>query len=107
MPESDFLLRFETRAHAASVLGALGIELRDEPATPSGDVATPSGDLQTVTGEPAFEDGVLRRLTGETSEFEGEAISFSVPQSGYHVRLKGIRVFPEQLSVYRVTGGPD
>ena len=100
MPESDFLLRFETRAHAASVLGALGIELRDEP-------ATPSGDVQTVTGEPAFEDGVLRRLTGETSEFEGEAISFSVPQSGYHVRLKGIRVFPEQLSVYRVTGGPD
>lgn len=76
------LLRFEDRRQAISVLGEIGIA------------------FYAVSG-----DGIIRKPTGETAEFEGEVVALTCPISGYHVRLvwRGEEL-PCSLTPYLVDG---
>jgi hypothetical protein len=76
------LLRFEDRPQAIAVLGAIGAEFR-----------------------PVEDDGIMRKPTGETVEFEGERIALTCPLSGYHVRLVWQGDVPGSLTPYLVERG--
>lgn len=78
MRPSSFLLRFEDRPQAVSMLSGL--------------------EFQAVAG-----DGILQRPTGETVEFEGEAMSLTSPVSGYHVELTWCGALPVTLKPYLVS----
>ncbi|MGK9052047.1 hypothetical protein QTA58_06650 [Neorhizobium sp. CSC1952] len=80
MPER-LLLRFKDRPQAISVLGAIGVE------------------FDAVSG-----DGIIRKPTGETAEFEGEVIALTCPVSGYHVSLLWCGDLPCTLAPYVVAG---
>ncbi|EUC00562.1 hypothetical protein PMI07_003848 [Rhizobium sp. CF080] len=73
------LLRFEDRRQAVSVLGEIGIA------------------FDAISG-----DGIIRKPTGETAEFEGEAIALTCPVPGYHVRLIWRGELPRSLAQYLV-----
>jgi hypothetical protein len=73
------LLRFEDRPQAMSVLGEIG-----------------------VTFDPVSGDGIIRKPTGETAEFEGEVVALTCPVSGYHVRLAWRGELPSSLTPYLV-----
>ena len=76
------LLRFEDRPQAVSVLGEIGIA------------------FDVVSG-----DGIIRKPTGETAEFEGEVVALTCPVSGYHVQLVWRGEPPPSLSPYLVDHG--
>jgi len=82
MRRKPLLLRFEDRRQAISVLGEIGIA------------------FDAVSG-----DGVIRKPTGETAEFEGEVIALTCPVSGYHVRLVWRGELPRSLAPYLVDRG--
>lgn len=73
------LLRFEDRPQAIALLGAIGAEFR-----------------------PVEDDGIIRKPTGETVEFEGEMIALTCPVSGYHVRLVWHGELPHSLAPHLV-----
>jgi hypothetical protein len=77
MQPEPLLLRFEDRPQALSVLGEIGIA------------------FDAVSG-----DGIIRRPTGETAEFEGEVVALTCPVSGYHVRLTWRGELPGSLVPY-------
>lgn len=83
MRREPLLLRFEDRQQAMSVLGEIGIA------------------FDAVCG-----DGIIRKPTGETAEFEGEVVALTCPVSGYHVRLvwRGEEL-PCSLTPYLVDAG--
>jgi len=79
MRPERLLLRFDDRQQAAAVLGAIGIA------------------FDAVSG-----DGIMRRLTGEMAEFEGEVVALTCPVSGYHVSLVWYGDPPHVLAPYVV-----
>ncbi|MCQ1834665.1 hypothetical protein [Neorhizobium galegae] len=82
MRPKHLLLRFEDRQQAMSVLGEIGIA------------------FDAVSG-----DGIIRKPTGETAEFEGEVVALTCPVSGYHVRLIWRGDLPRSLMPYLVDRG--
>lgn len=82
MRPEPLLLRFEDRQQAMSVLGAIGIA------------------FDAVSG-----DGIIRKPTGETAEFEGEVVALTCPVSGYHVQLIWRGDLPRSLMPYLVDRG--
>jgi hypothetical protein len=94
MPPRTFLLHFDSRSEAASVLTPLGIELDEHATSAPGDKCRAD-----VVVEAAFGDGIVHRPTGETVEFEGEPLALTAPVPGYHVFL----VWPGDLprNLYR------
>lgn len=82
MRSEPLLLRFEDRPQAMSVLGEIG-----------------------VTFDPVSGDGIIRKPTGETAEFEGEVVALTCPISGYHVRLVWRGELPSSLTPYLVDRG--
>ncbi|CDN56721.1 Hypothetical protein RG1141_CH44090 [Neorhizobium galegae bv. officinalis bv. officinalis str. HAMBI 1141] len=50
-------------------------------------------------------DGIIRKPTGETAEFEGEVVALTCPVSGYHVRLVWKGELPRALAPYLVNRG--
>lgn len=50
-------------------------------------------------------DGIIRKPTGETVEFEGEVVALTCPVSGYHVRLVWKGELPRALAPYLVNRG--
>ncbi|MDR6816068.1 hypothetical protein J2X76_001222 [Neorhizobium sp. 2083] len=82
MRREPLLLRFEDRRQAISVLGEIGIA------------------FDAVSG-----DGIIRKPTGETAEFEGEVVALTCPVSGYHVRLVWRGELPCSLAPYLVDRG--
>jgi hypothetical protein len=101
MREPAFLLCFESRDQALAVLGELGLWLEEDPNRRH---APSDGRL---TSRPAFGDGIVRHLTGETAQFEGEAIAFSAAQPGFHVLVDGAATLPAALLPYRVFSGTE
>ncbi|KAB1089193.1 hypothetical protein F4V91_24305 [Neorhizobium galegae] len=79
MQPKPLLLRFEDRRQAISVLGEIGVA------------------FDAVSG-----DGIIRKPTGETAEFEGEVVALTCPISGYHVRLVWKGELPRALAPYLV-----
>lgn len=82
MQPKPLLLRFEDRRQAMSVLGEIGVA------------------FDAVSG-----DGIIRKPTGETAEFEGEVVALTCPVSGYHVRLVWKGELPRALAPYLVNRG--
>lgn len=82
MRREPLLLRFEDRLQAMSVLGEIGVA------------------FDAVSG-----DGIIRKPTGETAEFEGEVVALTCPVSGYHVRLAWKGELPRALAPYLVDRG--
>lgn len=81
MRRERLLLRFDDRPQAVAVLGAIGVE------------------FDAVSG-----DGIVRKPTGETAEFEGEVVALTCPVSGYHVSLAWRGELPRALAPYVVPG---
>lgn len=49
---------------------------------------------------PAFDDGTLRHPTGETVEFEGEALALTVPTPGFYILVGCGAELPLALTAY-------
>jgi hypothetical protein len=99
MPQQSFLLRFESRIAARSVLESVGMVLDTE------EEQSGIGAPQAVTVQLAFGDGTVRRPTGETVSFEGEAMAITRTTPGYHLLVHGTGKLPPALMDYVVVEG--
>lgn len=81
MRSERLLLRFDDRPQAVAVLSAIGVA------------------FDAVSG-----DGIIRKPTGETAEFEGEVVALTCPVSGYHVSLVWHGELPNALVPHVVPG---
>ncbi len=96
-----FLLRFESRAEASAELASHGMHLPGEIPETAMLEGTP------VTIMLAFGDGIVRHLTGETADFEGETLRLSRMQGGFHLVLHSGADLPASLLRYVVQEEPE
>ncbi len=99
MAQKSFLLRFESRLAARSALEGVGLVLDTEEDQDGFE------DVQPVTVHLAFGDGIVRRETGETASFEGEAMPITRTAPGFHLLVYGTDKLPPALMDYVVVEG--
>jgi hypothetical protein len=97
MPHRSFLLRFDSHSHAEAVLASVGVPLagHGEPC-----IRQDLGSPPVI--EIAFGDGIIRKCTGETGQFEGEAIALTTTAPGYHLFLACSDELPQELLAHLV-----
>jgi hypothetical protein len=92
MPHRSFLLRFDSHSHAEATLASLGIPLNGH-----GGPCMREDSVSLAVIEIAFGDGIIRKPTGETGEFEGETIALTTTAPGFHLLLACADALPQEL----------